>query len=49
MAARIDHDPNVLNIVISILGPDTLIDPVEFFIKKPHTPPIVSIHQDLTY
>ena len=43
MAARIARDPNVLNIVSSLLGPDILIYSVEFFIKEPHTTHIVSM------
>jgi ectoine hydroxylase-related dioxygenase (phytanoyl-CoA dioxygenase family) len=49
MAAKIGHDPRLLNVVEGILGPDILVYGVEFFIKEPKTRHVVSMHQDLTY
>ena len=41
--------PQVLDVVESILGPDILLYNTTFIIKEPHTPSLVSWHQDLTY
>jgi ectoine hydroxylase-related dioxygenase (phytanoyl-CoA dioxygenase family) len=49
LAARIALNPAVLDVVESILGPDLLVWSAELFIKEPHTPKVVSWHQDLTY
>ena len=49
LAARIALERSVLDVVESILGPDLLVWSCELFIKEPHTPKIVSWHQDLTY
>lgn len=49
LAYRIGADPRMLDVVEGILGPNILIYAVEFFIKEPNTPHIVSMHQDLTY
>ena len=49
LAYKIGADPRLLNVVEGILGPNILIYAVEFFIKEPKSPHIVSMHQDLTY
>lgn len=49
MAARIAFDPNILDVIEGVLGPDILIYSTEFFVKEPRTRQIVSMHQDLTY
>lgn len=49
MAAELAMLPSVLNAVESIIGPDLLIWGADFFIKEPHSPMRVSMHQDLTY
>ncbi len=41
--------PQLLDVVSSILGPNVMLWSAEFFIKEAHTPKIVSWHQDLTY
>ena len=41
--------PRVLDVVESLLGPDILLYNTTFIIKEPHTPNLVSWHQDLTY
>lgn len=47
--AEIARQPQILDAVESILGPDLLVWSVELFIKEPDTPSIVSWHQDITY
>lgn len=49
MAARLAHDPRILDAVEGILGPNLMIWAAEFFIKEPNTKQIVGMHQDLTY
>lgn len=49
MAAELALNPAVLDAVESIIGPNLMIWGAEFFIKEPHTPQRVSMHQDLTY
>lgn len=49
VAARLAHDPRILDVIEGIIGPDILIYSVEFFIKEPRTTQVVSMHQDLTY
>jgi ectoine hydroxylase-related dioxygenase (phytanoyl-CoA dioxygenase family) len=39
----------VLDAVESIIGPNLMIWGADFFIKEPHSPMRVSMHQDLTY
>jgi len=41
--------PRVLDVVESLLGPDILLYNTTFIIEEPHTPNLVSWHQDLTY
>ena len=41
--------PRALDVVESLLGPDILLYNTTFIIKDPHTPNLVSWHQDLTY
>ena len=41
--------PQVLDIVEAILGPDILLYNATYIIKEPHTPSHVSWHQDLTF
>ena len=48
-AADIARDPEVLDVVEGVLGPDILIFSAEYFVKEPQTTHIVSMHQDLTY
>ena len=48
-AARVAHDPAVLDAVSSILGHDLLCWMVELIAKEPNTDKILSMHQDLTY
>jgi len=43
------RNPNVLDAVESIIGPDILAWGTSFFIKEPHNRSFVSWHQDLTY
>ncbi|MDJ0639345.1 MAG: phytanoyl-CoA dioxygenase family protein [Paracoccaceae bacterium] len=47
--ADLARHPAILDVVEGILGPDILVYAAEFFTKEPHTPQIVSMHQDLTY
>jgi ectoine hydroxylase-related dioxygenase (phytanoyl-CoA dioxygenase family) len=49
LAARLAHDPRILDVVEGVLGPDLLIWSAEFFIKEAQTTHIVGMHQDLTY
>lgn len=49
LAARIAHDPRILDVVEGVLGPDLLIWSAEFFIKEAQTTQVVGMHQDLTY
>ena len=48
-AADIACNPQVLDVIEGIIGPDIMIYSVEFFAKEPHTDHVVSMHQDLTY
>ena len=48
-ADRIVRNPNVLDAVEAILGPDILLWDSGFVIKEPHTEAFVSWHQDQTY
>ena len=48
-AAELATNPDILDCVEAIIGPDILIWSCEFFIKEPHTDKIVSWHQDMTY
>ena len=41
--------PRALDVVESLIGPDILLYNTTFIIKEPHTPNLVSWHQDLTY
>ena len=49
MAAELAIQPAVLDAVESIIGPNLMIWGADFFIKEPHSPMRVSMHQDLTY
>ena len=49
MVDRIAREPDILNIVERILGPDIMIYSGEFFIKEAGSDHVVSMHQDLTY
>lgn len=49
MAAKLAMQPAVLDAVESIIGPNLMIWGADFFIKEPHSPMRVSMHQDLTY
>ena len=49
MAAELAMQPAVLDAVESIIGPNLMIWGADFFIKEPHSPMRVSMHQDLTY
>ena len=49
MAAELAMQPMVLDAVESIIGPNIMIWGADFFIKEPHSPMRVSMHQDLTY
>lgn len=48
-AARLAHDPRILDRVEQLLGPDLLVYTSTFFIKEPHSPTIAAWHQDSTY
>ena len=48
-AAKLAHDPRILDVVEDLLGPDLLIYTSTFFIKEPHSPTIAAWHQDSTY
>jgi len=48
-AAELAHHPAILDAVESIIGPDLLVWTVELIIKPPHSPRMVTMHQDLTY
>lgn len=48
-AARLAHDPRILDAVEPLLGPDLLVYTSTFFIKEPHSPTIAAWHQDSTY
>ena len=48
-AYQIASSPQVLDVIEGVLGPDILIYSVEFMIKEPHSPKIITMHQDLTY
>lgn len=49
MAAQLSLQSTVLDAVESIIGPNLMIWGADFFIKEPHSPMRVSMHQDLTY
>ena len=48
-AAKLAHDPRILDVVEDLLGSDILIFTSTFFIKEPHSPTIAAWHQDSTY
>ncbi len=48
-AARIAHEPDILDAVESIIGPDILCWMTELIVKEAHSTKILTIHQDLTY
>ena len=48
-AAKLAHDPRILDVVEDLIGPDILIFTSTFFIKEPHSPNIAAWHQDSTY
>ncbi len=48
-AAKLAHDPRLLDVVEDLIGPDILIFTSTFFIKEPHSPTIAAWHQDSTY
>src|SRR5579872_6683621 len=43
------HDPRLLDAVEDVIGPDILLFHAQWFIKEPHTPDFVSLHQDSAY
>mgnify|MGYP001556459997 CR=1 FL=1 len=43
------RDPNIINPIASILGPNLLVLSVDLFIKEPQEPKFISWHQDLHY
>ncbi|WP_170412227.1 phytanoyl-CoA dioxygenase family protein [Ruegeria arenilitoris] len=49
LAARVAQDPQVLDVVEGVLGPDIMVWSAEFFVKEAHTEHTVGMHQDLTY
>jgi ectoine hydroxylase-related dioxygenase (phytanoyl-CoA dioxygenase family) len=48
-AARLAHDPRILDAVECLIGSDILVYTSTFFIKEPHSPTIAAWHQDSTY
>lgn len=48
-AAKLAHDPRILDVVEDVLGPELLIYTSTFFIKEPLSPTIAAWHQDSTY
>ncbi len=48
-AARIAHDPGIVDAVEKIIGPDIICWMCELIIKEPHSTKILTMHQDLTY
>jgi len=48
-AARIAHAAPILDAVESLIGPDIICWMCELIVKEPHSPKILTIHQDLTY
>ncbi|MEC8947688.1 MAG: phytanoyl-CoA dioxygenase family protein [Actinomycetota bacterium] len=48
-ADRICRHPAVLDVVEAILGPDLLVWTCEFLVKEPHSPQMLTIHQDAHY
>jgi hypothetical protein len=48
-AAKLAHDPRILDAVEDLLGSDLLIYTSTFFIKEAHSPTIAAWHQDSTY
>ena len=48
-AAKLAHDPRILDVVEDLLGPNLLIYTSTFFIKEPHSPTSAAWHQDSTY
>ena len=49
LVSDLARNPEILDVVSSLLGPDLLVWSAEFFIKEANTDKIVSWHQDLTY
>jgi chlorinating enzyme len=43
------HHPAVLDVVEDLIGPDILLYHAQWFVKDPHTPHFVSLHQDAAY
>ena len=43
------HHPKILDTVEDIIGPNILLYHAQWFIKEPHTPDFVSLHQDSAY
>ena len=43
------HHPRLLDAVEDIIGPNILLFHAQWFIKEPHTPNFVSLHQDSAY
>ncbi len=46
---RLVRNSTLVAAATQVLGPDLLVWSAQFFIKEPHSPKIVSWHQDLTY
>ncbi len=43
------HHPAILDAVEDVIGPNILLFHAQWFIKEPHTPHFVSLHQDSAY
>ena len=48
-ADRIARHPAVLDVIESILGPDLMVWTCELLAKEPHSPKMLTMHQDLNY
>ena len=49
VADRIARHPAVLDVIESILGPDLMVWTCELLAKEPHSPKMLTMHQDLNY
>ena len=49
VAARLAHTPAVLDAVEALIGPDIVCWMCELIVKEPHSPKVLTMHQDLTY
>jgi ectoine hydroxylase-related dioxygenase (phytanoyl-CoA dioxygenase family) len=48
-AARLAHEPTILDAVESLIGPDIICWMTELIVKEPRSTKILTMHQDLTY